>query len=70
VTHDVDEAVFLADRVAMLTSRPSTIGFIVETRLERPRDAITTREDQRFLTMRHRLVEILLKRPAVEVGHG
>jgi NitT/TauT family transport system ATP-binding protein len=67
VTHDVDEAVFLADRVAMLTSRPLTIGFIAEMDLARPRDAITTREDPRFLTMRHRLVETLLKRPAAEV---
>jgi NitT/TauT family transport system ATP-binding protein len=66
VTHDVDEAVFLADRVAMLTSRPSSIGSIAETGLARPRDAIATREDPRFLELRHSLVEILLKRPVYE----
>jgi NitT/TauT family transport system ATP-binding protein len=64
VTHDVDEAVFLADRVAMLTSRPSTIASVTETGLKRPRDAIATREDPRFLELRHGLIATLLKRPA------
>jgi NitT/TauT family transport system ATP-binding protein len=66
----VDEAVFLADRVAMLTSRPSSIGSIAETGLARPRDAIATREDPRFLELRHSLVATLLKRPAVEAVHA
>jgi NitT/TauT family transport system ATP-binding protein len=70
VTHDVDEAVFLADRVAMLSSRPATIATITETGLPRPRDAIATREDPRFLGLRHRLIETLLKRPATEGAHG
>jgi NitT/TauT family transport system ATP-binding protein len=70
VTHDVDEAVFLADRVAMLTRRPSTIAFVSETELPRPRDAMATREDPRFLALRHRLVETLLKRQTEDAAHG
>jgi NitT/TauT family transport system ATP-binding protein len=61
VTHDVDEAVFMADRVAVLTRRPSTISTIVETGLPRPRHAIQSRELPRFLSLRHMLIDMLLK---------
>ena len=64
VTHDVDEAIFLADRVAVLTQRPSTISEVIETKLPRPRQSIETRESPEFLALRHRLLEYLLARHA------
>jgi NitT/TauT family transport system ATP-binding protein len=64
VTHDVDEAVFMADRVVMLSRRPATVGTVREVTLGRPRDAITTREDAQFLALRHELLGELLTRPA------
>ncbi|WP_428567910.1 ABC transporter ATP-binding protein [Ramlibacter sp.] len=63
VTHDVDEAVFLADRVAVLTRRPSHIAEVVDTELPRPRDNLATRELPRFIELRHHLLEQLLRRP-------
>lgn len=62
VTHDVDEAIYLADRVAVLTNRPSVIEQIVEVGLARPRDPITTRESPRFLQLRQELLSKLMKR--------
>ena len=62
VTHDVDEAVFLADRIAVLSKRPTTVLRSIETRLPRPRDGITTRELPRFLELRHELLSMLLGR--------
>lgn len=62
VTHDVDEAVFLSDRVAVLSMRPSIIEEIVSTDLPRPRDKIITPELPRFLELRHHLLERLLKK--------
>ena len=59
VTHDVDEAVFLADRVAVLSVLPSTIVRCIPTRLPRPRDSIATRELPHFLELRHQLLEML-----------
>jgi len=63
VTHDVDEAVFLADRVAVLSARPSVIARTFATDLPRPRDSIRTRETPRFLELRHTLLAMLLERP-------
>jgi NitT/TauT family transport system ATP-binding protein len=63
VTHDVDEAVYLADRIAVLTHRPSHVAEVIEVGLDRPRDAIATREQKRFLELRHHLLSSLLRRP-------
>jgi len=38
VTHSVDEAVFLADRIVVMTPRPGSIKDIFEITMERPRD--------------------------------
>jgi NitT/TauT family transport system ATP-binding protein len=62
VTHDVDEAVFLADRIAVLSSRPSTVVRVFDTQLPRPRDKITTPELPRYLALRHELLSLLLGR--------
>lgn len=63
VTHDVDEAIFLADRVVMLTNRPMRIAETVETNLPRPRNLVATNESSRFLELRHHLLRHLLARP-------
>ena len=68
ITHDVDEAVLLADRIVMMTNGPAaTIGEVLEVKLERPRDriALASHPDYvraregvlRFLYERHRFVE-------------
>ncbi len=48
VTHDIVEAVYLADRVVVFTARPGKVKLEVEVRIERPRDLRVKREP-RFL---------------------
>jgi NitT/TauT family transport system ATP-binding protein len=60
VTHDVDEATYLAERVLLMSRRPGTIAESVVSGLPAQRDPIKTREDARFMAARHRLLEHLL----------
>jgi sulfonate transport system ATP-binding protein len=55
VTHDIDEALYLSDRVAVLTGRPATVREIVHVDLPRPRD----RRAQDMLRLRAHLLEAL-----------
>jgi NitT/TauT family transport system ATP-binding protein len=59
VTHDVDEAVFLSDRVVVLTGRPSRVHDIVTVDLPRPRDWRTTGELPQFRSTRNRITDLL-----------
>lgn len=55
VTHSVDEALFLSDRVVILTKRPSTIYKVIDVPWDRPRD----RADPEFAAMRKRILTYL-----------
>ena len=60
VTHDVDEALFLADRVAMMTSGPNAkLGRLLEVPFPRPRDRAAVMEHPRYYELREELIEFL-----------
>lgn len=64
VTHDVDEAVFLADRVVVMTNGPEAhVGAIVDIRLPRPRVREELLESPAFYEYRGRLLEYLENMP-------
>ncbi len=63
VTHDVDEAVYLSDRIALLGRRPAEVAEVFTNPLSRPRDPVESREDPRFLDLRHELLSRLLRTP-------
>jgi nitrate/nitrite transport system ATP-binding protein len=65
VTHDVDEAVLLADRIVMMTNGPAaTIGEILHVDLERPRNRVELAEDTRYLHYRKAVIDFLYTRQA------
>ncbi|WP_407378579.1 ABC transporter ATP-binding protein [Methanobrevibacter sp.] len=55
VTHDVDEAVYLADKIVLLDKNPGKIHEIIDVDLERPRK----RESQEFLALQESIVDKL-----------
>ena len=59
ITHDLEEAIYLGDRVVVLGDTPARIIETIDVDLPRPRDQLTTREDPRFLAHRHRLFSLL-----------
>ena len=65
VTHDVDEAVLLSDRVVMMTNGPSaTIGEILTVDLPRPRNRVELAESTRYLHYRKAVIDFLYTRQA------
>lgn len=52
VTHDIDEAVFLSDRILILGGSPATVEHDIRVDLPRPRDQLATKELSEFLRLR------------------
>jgi nitrate/nitrite transport system ATP-binding protein len=65
VTHDVDEAVLLSDRIVMMTNGPAaTIGEVLKIELPRPRDRIELAEDPAYVHYRKAVIDFLYTRQA------
>lgn len=62
VTHDIDEAVYLGDRVVVLGSSPSVVVDTVSIDLPRPRDQLSTRNLPDFGSLRTRILDTLMNR--------
>ncbi len=61
VTHDIDEAVYLSDRVIVLGERPARVTEIIDVNLDSPRDQLRTRSEPTFAHIRTRVFELIRK---------
>jgi NitT/TauT family transport system ATP-binding protein len=59
VTHDIDESVYLADRVIVLTHSPTVVKEVVGVELPRPRDQIATKALPEFVDIRGHVHELI-----------
>jgi len=59
VTHDIDESVYLADRVVVLTHAPTEVKEVVSVELPRPRDQIATKELPEFVHLRAHVARLI-----------
>ncbi len=55
VTHDIDEAIYMSDRIALMTPRPGRVERVIEVPLDRPRQ----RNSAEFLKLRAAILEML-----------
>ncbi|HWK76946.1 MAG TPA: ABC transporter ATP-binding protein [Microbacterium sp.] len=55
VTHDIDESVYLGQRVIVLSNRPTVVQDDVTIDLPDERDQLSTRSDPRFVELRHHI---------------
>jgi len=67
ITHDIDEAVLLSDRVIMMTNGPeATIGEILEVNLQRPRNRVELQHDPEYIRCRESILSFLYEKFAKE----
>jgi NitT/TauT family transport system ATP-binding protein len=57
ITHDIEEAIYLSDRVWLLSRRPSRIVEELAIDFPRPRNQLTTRAEGRFMEIRNRIYQ-------------
>jgi bicarbonate transport system ATP-binding protein len=71
ITHDIDEALFLADRLVMMTNGPSAgIGEVLTIDFPRPRDREVIMEDPRYYELRNSALDFLYNRFAHDADEG
>ena len=63
VTHDVDEAVLLSDKIVMMTNGPAaTIGEVLNVELPRPRNRVALADDPQYQQYRKAVIDFLYTR--------
>jgi nitrate/nitrite transport system ATP-binding protein len=71
VTHDVDEAILLGDKIVMMTNGPAArIGEVLEVCLPRPRDRIELASNPLYGSYRRQILDFLYRKQSIEVAAG
>lgn len=60
VTHDIDEAVYMSDRVIVLNGKPASVVDVVAVELGRKREQIATKSDPLFVEARNRVMREIM----------
>ena len=64
VTHDIDESVYLSDRIVVLTPSPTTVKEILQVDLPKPRDQVETKELPEFAHLRAHVYRLIKREEA------
>jgi NitT/TauT family transport system ATP-binding protein len=67
VTHDIDESVYLSDRIVVLTQSPTEVKEVIEVDLPRPRDQIATKELAEFTRLRAHVYRLIKREQDVQL---
>ena len=66
VTHDIDESVYLSDRVVVLTHAPTEVKEVIPVALPKPRDQIATKELAEFARLRAHVYRLIKREQDLE----
>jgi NitT/TauT family transport system ATP-binding protein len=69
VTHDIDESVYLSDRIVVLTHSPTEVKEVIPVGLPTPRDQIATKELAEFTRLRAHVYRLIKREQDVEDAH-
>ncbi|MFW0787380.1 ABC transporter ATP-binding protein [Gordonia sp. CPCC 206044] len=69
VTHDIDESVYLADHIIVLSKPPSVVAEVIEVDLPHPRDQVETKEDPAFVEIRAHVTKLLRSAESSAAGN-
>ena len=58
ITHDIDEAIFLSDRIYLLSKRPAVVKEIFDVNIKKPRGSITLTSKE-FIKIKEKILNIL-----------
>lgn len=61
VTHDIDEAVYLADKVLVLSGKPATVTALIDVDLPKPRHQLETKAEPKFAELRSEVYKLIKK---------
>jgi NitT/TauT family transport system ATP-binding protein len=64
VTHDIDEAIYLSDRIVVLSKNPSVVREVVDVPLGSERSQVATRSSAQFLELRNHLLSLVMPKEA------
>jgi NitT/TauT family transport system ATP-binding protein len=68
VTHDIDESIYLGDRVVVLSSSPTRVKEIIDIDLPRPRDQVSTKALPEFAQLRTHVYGLIRRSPSTAVA--
>src|ERR687894_1778811 len=70
VTHDIDESVYLADRIVVLTPSPTEVREVIGVDLPSPRDQVETKEQPEFARLRAHVYRLIKREQAADPAHS
>ena len=68
VTHDIDEAILLSDRIVMLSGSPGRVFKEIDVPFERPRDRASLVQTKEYTTFRNKLMSLFYRDIASKIG--
>jgi NitT/TauT family transport system ATP-binding protein len=70
VTHDIDEAILLSDRIIVMASGPGRVQEEISVDFKRPRDRVSLVKEEGYVSIRNRIVSLFYADIASKIGGG